>query len=89
MTSTASLEAISDTLLKVVTPGIKPKRLIALVREEHPKASKKDVVRAAFYALIAHSDATPDAARELHDFALNQRNADEDSADAQPSGPVP
>jgi len=86
MSKAESLEAISETLLRVVTPGIKPKQLIARVREQHPKASKKDVVRAAFYALIAHSDATPDAARELHDFALSQRNAEEDSPEASASG---
>ena len=33
-------------------PGMTPKALRSAVREKHPEAAQKDIVRAAFYALI-------------------------------------
>ncbi len=48
------------------------------VRKEHPNASKKDVVRAAFYALIAHADSDMERAFRLHEFAMIERKSDED-----------
>lgn len=47
----ASIEIIAATLWTLVKPGMKPKELCAAVREQHPEASKKEIVRAAFYAL--------------------------------------
>lgn len=47
-----SIEVLSATLRRVAAPCMAPKALRAAVREQHPEASKKDVVRAAFYALI-------------------------------------
>ncbi len=68
-----SIEVLSATLWRVAAPGMAPKALRAAVREQHPEASKKDVVRAAFYALIdarSQDGLTLDA---LHGFALNER----------------
>ncbi|MCJ2134868.1 hypothetical protein MKK69_12485 [Methylobacterium sp. J-026] len=68
-----SIEALSATLWRVAAPGMTPKALRAAVREHHPEASKKHVVRAAFYALIdarSQDGLTLDA---LHGFALNER----------------
>ncbi|KAB0677365.1 hypothetical protein F6X38_18410 [Aureimonas leprariae] len=43
------------------------------VRAAHPDASKKDVVRAAFLSVIAHSGDDAERADRLHDFALRER----------------
>ncbi len=45
-----SIEQLATTLQEAAGPGIARKDLIAAVRERHPKASKKDIVRAAFEA---------------------------------------
>lgn len=67
------IEAIAETVMRLATPKIGPDKLISAVRKEHPDASKKDVVRAAFFAIIAHADGDPDQMRQLHDFALRER----------------
>ncbi len=48
------------------------------MRKEHPKASKKEIVRAAFMALIVHADQEPEKAKRLHDFALAERVGDDE-----------
>jgi hypothetical protein len=80
----SKFEMLAATVASVATKGRKPKEIIAEVRKLHPKASKKDVVRAAFYALtIAPAVATgtePDA--PLYEFALSQRTlSDNDDSD--------
>jgi hypothetical protein len=67
------LRAIADTLLMIVTPEMTPRQLLKAARKKHPKASKKDIVRAAFYSMIAHSDAAPNKASQLQAFALSER----------------
>ncbi|NKE12443.1 hypothetical protein FVP47_07455 [Mycobacterium tuberculosis] len=52
---------------------MKRRELVAAVREKHPKASKKDIVRAAFYALTSAVDGDVERAQRLHDFALSER----------------
>lgn len=69
----ASIEELAGTLQRLAQPGMKRKELIASVRERHPKASKKDIVRAAFYALTSAVEGDTERARRLHDFALNER----------------
>ena len=51
---------------------MKPKALLAAVRERHPEATKKEVVRAAFFALTEGPNG------DLHGFALAERAVDED-----------
>ncbi|MFK5600585.1 hypothetical protein ACFZ8E_26890 [Methylobacterium sp. HMF5984] len=58
---------------------MKPKDLLTAAREKHPEASKKEVVRAAFYALIDSHAADPEAVKGLHAFALGERASDEDA----------
>lgn len=72
----ASIQEIASALRSLATPGIKPKALRAAVRERYPHASKKEIVRAAFFALADASSASPDGLTELHDFALTERFAD-------------
>lgn len=73
----ATIEQLATTLQGLAGPGIKRKELIAAVREKHPKASKKDIVRAAFYALTSIVENDVERAQRLQDFALNERTAEE------------
>lgn len=71
----ATIEQLATTLQGLAGPGIKRKELIAAVREKHPKASKKDIVRAAFYALTSTVEGDVERAHRLQDFALSERAA--------------
>ena len=72
-----AIKALAETLVSVTHPGMKPKEIIASVREHHPKASKKEIFRAAFYSLTETSPEPDDKAKHLHDFALTERGDDE------------
>jgi hypothetical protein len=76
-------QSIAATIKRLATPGMKPKALIDAVREVHPKASKKDVARAAFLSVIMSAEFEPEDAQALHDLAIDTRDeADgEDSSD--------
>lgn len=76
----ASIEELASTLQDLAGPGLKRRELIAAVREKHPKASKKDIVRAAFFALTSSVEGDVERAERLHDFALNERAAGEADA---------
>lgn len=81
----ASIEEIASTLRTIVKPGMKPKELRAAVRERHPHVHKKEIVRAAFYALT-DAPATGDAAlADLHNFALSERGVDDLDGEVKPS----
>ncbi len=67
------LQAVGDTLMRLVTPDMTPKELVKAVRKVHPDAKKKDIARAAFHALIANADEDPGKARNLQAFALAER----------------
>ena len=76
----AAIKQLATTLQGLAGPGIKRKELIAAVREKHPKASKKDIVRAAFYALTTTVEGDVERARRLQDFALSERTAEDGEA---------
>jgi hypothetical protein len=67
------IEELSTTLLSVAKPGLKPRDLIKAVLQTHPKATKKQVVRAAFYALVSERKVDDGTAAILHDFAITER----------------
>jgi hypothetical protein len=75
----ASIKEIAATLRGIAKPGMKPKAIRSAVREKHSGASKKDIVRAAFYAVAEGSSASDDATAELHNFALAERVAEENA----------
>ena len=64
---------IAETLLTVAAPDMTPKQLVKAVKKKHPKASKKDIVRAAFYAVLSQADSRPQVTGQLHAFALSER----------------
>ncbi|CAO4146846.1 hypothetical protein CLBKND_04225 [Methylorubrum aminovorans] len=74
----ASFESLADTLRSFAVSGMNPKALLAAVRERHPEVTKKEVVRAAFYALTASHGGTPKHLRELHGFAITERGPNDD-----------
>lgn len=80
----SEIEKIAGTIARLARPDMKPKQLIEAVREEHPKASKEDIVRAAFYAVIVSADNDPMRADRLHEFALEQRGEPELTVEADP-----
>ena len=67
------LQAISDTLMRIVTPDMTPKQLIKAARKEHPNVSKKDIARAAFFSIIANADQDQGKAKNLQAFAITER----------------
>nr|WP_246681784.1 hypothetical protein [Methylobacterium sp. L1A1] len=71
----ASIEELAKTLREVAASGMKPKALLAAVRGLHPEATKKEVVRAAFYALAEGQSGNHG---DLHSFALTERAVDDD-----------
>lgn len=75
-----SIEEIAATLRSIATPDMKPKAIRTAVRERHPEASKKEIVRAAFFAVTASASTSQGATSELHNFALAER-VGEDNAE--------
>ncbi len=78
----SDLHTLAATLRRVAQVDMKPKDLIAAVRQRHPEATKKQIVRAAFYALTqeASQDAPHDGqqAQQLHAFALTEQASDDE-----------
>lgn len=75
----ASIGAIAETLRGEAASGMKPKDLMAAVRRKHPDVSKKEIVRAAFYALIESHSTNAEHLSDLHNFAIGERASDEET----------
>jgi hypothetical protein len=69
----ASIETLSAALRTLATPGMTPKALRDAVRARYPDVSKKEIVRAAFHALIEAQAQDERALEALHGFALAER----------------
>jgi hypothetical protein len=74
----ASIEALSAALRSLAAPGMTPKALRAAVLAQYPDASKKEIVRAAFHALIESQSQETLAVDTLHGFALAERASVDD-----------
>ena len=72
------LKELGETILREVRSDITPKKLMAAIRKAHPQASRKEIIRAAFYALIANAEQHPEKLEPLHKFAIEQRSPDEE-----------
>ncbi|MBW9115547.1 hypothetical protein JNB88_18065 [Rhizobium cauense] len=70
-------EFISGTIRALAVPGMKPKALIEAVKAKHPSASKKDIARAAFLAVILSAEYDPDDTQTLHDLASGAGDIEE------------
>ena len=73
----AKLDAVARTIAFYAQPGMKPKQLMAHVREHHPEASKRDISRGAFHAVILAAENDPHKVSILHDLALGSRGRDD------------
>lgn len=71
--SSTDLEVVAESVLRLAEPGMRPRQLVEAVRKEHPKARKKEIVRAAFYALISNAVRDVERVARLHSFALSER----------------
>lgn len=63
------IEDIARMIAKLALRGMRPKDLVDAVRKKHPAASKKEISRAAFYAVILAADEEPGRAEKLHELA--------------------
>jgi hypothetical protein len=72
------LEEIARTIARLAAPGMTPKDLLSAVRRHYPDATKKQVSRAAFMAVILTSDADPDHAAQVQALALTSRAGEEE-----------
>ncbi len=77
-TKNTASDPIKGTLLGLANPGISPRDLMSAVRKAHPEAKKKEVIRAAFAAMIELSDRQPFTAKQLQDFAISNRGSEAD-----------
>lgn len=75
--SISSIPDLAAVLRQAASPGIKPKELVAAVREKHPEVTKNEIVRAAFFALSDGRDSDTAQSGALHDFALKERGTDD------------
>ena len=69
---------IQATLVRLVQPGMSTSALWRETKRAHPKAKKKDIVRAAFAAIIDIADSDIGKARLLQNFALDARGPEDD-----------
>ncbi|MCJ8520467.1 hypothetical protein ABID21_003672 [Pseudorhizobium tarimense] len=69
----SEIEKIARTVSKLAKPKMRPKELFEAVRKVHPKATKKEITRGAFYAVIMAAGSRPDAVHGLHDLATESR----------------
>ncbi|MCJ8517926.1 hypothetical protein ABID21_000550 [Pseudorhizobium tarimense] len=76
----SDISIIANTVSDLATPGMTPKELLRAVRKHHPRASKKQVTRAAFYALIISAEQGSQHAKDIHGVAIRTRNSPEPEA---------
>ena len=67
-------EPLEDTIVRVVSERRDPKSTIQAINRAHPKASKKQIIRAAFSVMIEKSASDAEASQALQNFAISNRN---------------
>lgn len=72
------LKELGEAILKDVHGDVTPNQIIRAVRKKHPGITKKELVRAAFYALIAHADSHPEEISTWNDFAIMHRTSEDE-----------
>ena len=78
-------EELSTTIKRLALEGLSPKAMMQKVKKLHPKASKKQIIQAAFLQMIDSAEHDLDTSRALQNFALEERRSGADT-DGQPSG---
>jgi hypothetical protein len=67
-------DPLEQTIVRIVSEHRDPKSTIQAIRRVHPKASKKQIIRAAFRVMIEKSASDADASRDLQSFAISNRD---------------
>ena len=75
MSKTDKPDTLETTLLKLATPNISPREMLRQAKRLHPKASKKEIIRAAFSSLIVSADKDIEASLALQNFAITERGS--------------
>ncbi|WP_375451312.1 hypothetical protein [uncultured Devosia sp.] len=70
-------ETLEATLLRLASPNNSPRDMLREARKLHPKASKKQIIRAAFSSLIGVADHDIERSQALQNFALTGRGPEE------------
>jgi hypothetical protein len=70
--SDTSPRVIAESLVDLASADMKPGDLFKAARKKHPAASKKDIVRGAFRALIDSAREHPERVRRIHDMAIGK-----------------
>lgn len=77
----ASTREMAAALRSIAEPGMKPKALRTAIRKRYPDARKKEIVRAALFAVVEAASPDRDETLQRHDSTLTERiaadNADE------------
>lgn len=68
------IKTIQEALIAMVRPGMTSKQLHDEIAKQFPKASKKEIRLAAFGAMIAIVDKSPEEAIQLQDYALGDES---------------
>jgi hypothetical protein len=68
--------ALQLSLLELVGPNRTPEALMKAIRQRYPNLKKKEIVHAAFAAIIAIADNDFERALALQRFAIGQRGED-------------
>ena len=83
----SELSAIGDTHMRIVTPDMSPKQLVKAAQKAHPKASKKDIARAASFRsspMRIRTSARPRTCRHLPSRSVPSRRIEQSSGVARP-----
>ncbi|HTN62027.1 MAG TPA: hypothetical protein VL147_10775 [Devosia sp.] len=75
MPATEPSDSLEATLLKLASPNISPREMLRQAKKLHPRATKKEIIRAAFSSLIAIADKDVETSQALHNFAITERGA--------------
>ena len=71
-------EELSATLKRLAHEGVTPKTMMQKVKKLHPKASKKQIIQAAFLQMIDTAENDLTTSRTLQNFALEERRSGSD-----------
>ncbi|KFC68205.1 hypothetical protein FF80_01929 [Devosia sp. LC5] len=68
-------ETLEATLAKLAKERGSHKAIMKEVRKLYPRASKKQIIRAAFAQMIERAEEDLDSSRPLQDFAIAERSS--------------
>ena len=68
-------EDLQSSLIRLAQPGLSSKDLLKEIKKLHPRASKKDIIKAAFSSLIDVAGTDGDKAVRLQDLAMAERQS--------------